>query len=92
MAWFTSVFGDEIMKWIVVFFVRGCFGCAGVDRPNILFIYGDDIGYGDFSCYGGEVNTYHIDQLGSSGRSFYEWILFFSDMHTFSLFIVNGGV
>ena len=39
-------------------------------RPNILFIYGDDIGYGDFSCYGGEVHTYNIDRLAEEGVRF----------------------
>ena len=23
-------------------------------KPNVLFIYADDIGYGDLSCYGGK--------------------------------------
>ena len=60
-AWFTSVFGDGIMRWIAVFLIGTVSVAFAADRPNILFIYGDDIGYGDFSCYGGEVDTYHID-------------------------------
>ena len=40
------------------------------DRPNIIFIYGDDIGYGDFSCYGGEVDTAAIDTLAEEGVRF----------------------
>lgn len=36
-------------------------------KPNIIFIYGDDIGYGDFSCYGGEVDTHNIDTLAKQG-------------------------
>jgi arylsulfatase A-like enzyme len=43
---------------------------AAAEKPNILFIYGDDIGYGDFSCYGGEVDTYNIDTLANEGVRF----------------------
>ena len=58
------------MKWMMGFLLGVVSVVQGVDRPNILFIYGDDIGYGDFSCYGGEVNTYHIDQLAHQGVRF----------------------
>lgn len=36
--------------------------------PNILFIFIDDMGYGDLGCYGNqEVETPHIDQLAAEG-------------------------
>ncbi len=40
------------------------------EKPNIIFVYGDDIGYGDFSCYGGEVDTAAIDSLAEEGVRF----------------------
>ncbi len=40
------------------------------ETPNIIFIYGDDIGYGDFSCYGGEVDTANIDMIAETGVRF----------------------
>ncbi|MGE4489795.1 MAG: arylsulfatase [Kiritimatiellales bacterium] len=40
------------------------------ENPNILFIYGDDIGYGDFSCYGGKIDTRNIDRLAAQGVRF----------------------
>ena len=41
------------------------------NRPNIIFIVGDDIGYGDFGCYGSKTNeTPHIDALASRGLRF----------------------
>jgi arylsulfatase len=43
-------------------------------RPNIIYILADDMGYSDIGCYGGEVNTPNIDQLAANGikvRSFY---------------------
>lgn len=36
-------------------------------RPNILLIMVDDAGYSDFSCYGGEIPTPHIDALANEG-------------------------
>ncbi len=48
--------------------------CAGStqtqqnQRPNVVFIYADDIGYGDLSCYGtGTVPTAACDKLASEG-------------------------
>lgn len=39
-------------------------------RPNIIFILADDLGYGDLSCYGGDVPTPHLDQLAREGARF----------------------
>jgi arylsulfatase A-like enzyme len=40
-------------------------------KPNILLIYGDDIGYGDFGCYGAKaVKTPNVDRLAKSGLRF----------------------
>jgi arylsulfatase len=36
-------------------------------KPNILLIIADDMGYSDISCFGGEVQTPHIDALAKSG-------------------------
>ena len=39
--------------------------------PNIVLIYGDDIGYGDFGCYGAQtIPTPNIDRLASEGLRF----------------------
>ena len=40
-------------------------------RPNVLLIYADDIGYGDFSCNEtSSVKTPHVDKLASEGIRF----------------------
>lgn len=44
---------------------------ATPDRPNIIFILADDLGYGDLSCYGSRfVKTPNIDNLARTGTSF----------------------
>lgn len=41
------------------------------DKPNIVLIYADDIGYGDLSCYGAtRIQTPNTDNLAESGIRF----------------------
>jgi arylsulfatase A-like enzyme len=39
-------------------------------RPNIVFILCDNVGWGDFSCYGGNTPTPRIDKLAIEGIRF----------------------
>lgn len=52
-------------------------GCSGdrrgsdPEQPNILFIYADDLGVGDLSCYGAtKVHTPNLDRLAAEGQRF----------------------
>lgn len=38
------------------------------ERPNILMIVADDLGYSDIGAFGGEIRTPNLDQLARSGR------------------------
>jgi len=40
------------------------------DRPNIVLIVADDMGYSDIGCYGGEIDTPNIDYLARNGIRF----------------------
>ncbi|MDG2382138.1 MAG: arylsulfatase [Pirellulaceae bacterium] len=41
------------------------------NRPNIIFIMADDMGYGDAGCYGQQqIQTPHIDRLAAEGMRF----------------------
>ncbi|MEL7587447.1 MAG: sulfatase-like hydrolase/transferase [Prolixibacteraceae bacterium] len=43
----------------------------GKDKPNILFVFIDDMGYGDLGCYGNKIHeTPAIDRLASEGVRF----------------------
>lgn len=44
------------------------------ERPNLLIVLADDLGFSDLGCYGGEARTPHIDALAVQGlrfRNFY---------------------
>lgn len=44
---------------------------ATPERPNVIFILADDLGYGDLSCYGSKhVKTPNIDRLRHTGTAF----------------------
>lgn len=46
------------------------------DKPNVIFILMDDMGYSDVSCYGStKVNTPNIDRMAAEGMQF-------TDFHT----------
>lgn len=47
-------------------------GAAGLaaERPNILLILSDDMGYSDLGCFGGEIATPHLDALAANGVRF----------------------
>ena len=39
-------------------------------RPNIILIMVDDMGFSDIGCYGGEIETPHLDALAAGGVRF----------------------
>ena len=44
---------------------------TNLKRPNVIFLYADDLGIGDLSCYGAtKVHTPNIDKLASQGVKF----------------------
>lgn len=46
------------------------------DRPNIIVILTDDMGYSDIGCYGGEIMTPNIDGLAANGL---RWSQFYNN-------------
>jgi arylsulfatase A-like enzyme len=57
----------------LVLFVALFFACAvsAQQKPNIIIIYADDVGYGDLSCYGmTRIHTPNIDRLAVEGLRF----------------------
>lgn len=47
------------------------FGLTAADKPNVIFILMDDLGYSDVSCYGAKkVETPNIDRMAAEGLRF----------------------
>ena len=44
--------------------------CTYADRPNIVIIMVDDMGFSDIGCYGAETETPNLDALAGSGIRF----------------------
>src|ERR687890_30395 len=40
------------------------------DKPNIVLIMSDDMGWSDIGCYGGEIDTPNLDALAAGGLRF----------------------
>src|SRR3546814_8243808 len=57
-------------------------GQSGDERPNIVLIMADDLGFSDLGCYGGEIQTPHLDSLAENGLRFSQ---FRSEEHTSEL-------
>ena len=43
---------------------------SGAERPNIVVILSDDMGFSDIGCYGGEIETPNLDRLADGGLRF----------------------
>lgn len=58
-----------------VFLAALLFSCASAlhaaEKPNIIYILADDLGYGDIGCFGQKtLHTPHIDKLAAEGMKF----------------------
>ena len=47
--------------------VTGTAADSASDKPNILYIVADDLGYSDLGCYGGDIDTPVLDALAAGG-------------------------
>lgn len=43
---------------------------SAADRPNIIIIMSDDMGFSDIGCYGSEISTPNLDSLAAQGLRF----------------------
>ena len=59
---------------IVVAFVSSFAVVAhAADRPNIIIVLTDDMGFSDLGCFGGEISTPNLDKLAGDGLRFTEF-------------------
>ncbi|HJM64624.1 MAG TPA: sulfatase-like hydrolase/transferase, partial [Roseibacillus sp.] len=56
------------MRFIRLFVVlSAASACLAAERPNILVVMVDDMGFSDVGCYGGEIRTPNLDNLAENG-------------------------
>ena len=50
--------------------LAACTSTGPVQKPNIILIMADDMGYSDIGCFGSEIKTPSLDRLASQGIRF----------------------
>jgi len=70
----TTDLGFELpWRWILVF-LAACLALqspsSATELPNVMVIIADDLGFSDLGCYGGEIETPHLDGLAENGLRF----------------------
>ncbi|NNE93987.1 MAG: sulfatase-like hydrolase/transferase [Verrucomicrobiales bacterium] len=59
------------MKNLLAIFLLTLVGCVeAADRPNVVVLLADDLGWQDIGCYGGPVKTPALDELAKNGKRF----------------------
>lgn len=61
---------NQIVYLIKVVVLLLALPVAAADRPNIVIIVADDMGYADIGCYGSEIPTPNLDKLAANGLRF----------------------
>ncbi len=57
-------------RWLIASFLLVCLSLPAAQRPNIVIILCDDMGWSDLGCMGGEMHTPNLDKLASHGLRF----------------------
>jgi arylsulfatase A-like enzyme len=66
--------------FVILTLLAACAAFGATDKPNIIYILCDDLGYGDVQCLNperGKIKTPHMDRLAAEGMTF-------TDAHTSS--------
>ncbi len=59
-----------VLGWLFCICTSSIQTQAADERPNIIVILTDDMGFSDLGCYGGEIQTPHLDKLAENGLRF----------------------
>ncbi|WP_345318958.1 sulfatase [Novipirellula rosea] len=63
----------RLLLWAFFVFatLHACGQCIATDRPNIIILLADDLGYGELRCQGNpQIPTPHIDSIAANGVRF----------------------
>lgn len=61
---------ELLISYLLISVFYGCGDQKETIPPNIVLILGDDIGFSDLGCYGGEITTPNLDKLADEGIRF----------------------
>ncbi len=63
---------NRVLSFVPILFLCAHTATAvSAERPNLVLVFIDDMGWGDFSCFGNtQVNTQNIDRLAAEGLRF----------------------
>jgi arylsulfatase len=59
-----------MILFIILVFIPSGLMAKGQEKPNILMVIADDLGYSDIGSYGGDINTPILDKLAKEGVRF----------------------
>ncbi|NDV81742.1 arylsulfatase [Bacteroides sp. 51] len=65
--------GKNILATVCAFSGAGLISVTAQDRPNIILIMSDDMGYSDIGCYGGVIETPALDNLANKGLQYMQF-------------------
>lgn len=87
MRWYNPIAG-----WVFLFLLSAVAGFSQpMDRPNMILIIADDVGWNDLGCYGNEaVSTPHMDRIAGEGIRFDNFFLTTSSCSPSRSSIISG--
>lgn len=59
-----------VASWLAFLAAHAGHAAERAAQPNVVLILADDLGYSDLGCYGGEIDTPHLDRLADGGLRF----------------------
>ena len=62
---------NKNLLWAMMPLMSACSSQQEAQKPNIIYIMCDDLGYNDLACYGQQyINTPNLDRMASEGMRF----------------------